>query len=234
MKKLLVIITLLLVATCVYAAEKKTFSEIAVEDLTKETQALAKRTSTPHVALTWWIPYEYWQVSMSNDPTTSNEDKKAILDALSGVSLLAVVQADISKLGAFTYYTKEETEKNLQISVTGPDAIEHAIAPMQSINQDLEALLGILKPLLGGAMGNLGSNLHFYVLDDQTKGTGRCIDPYKKGFINIQLAQRNGSLINTELELPLNSLYVPRVCPNGKEAHISWKYCPWSGKQLPE
>jgi hypothetical protein len=35
-----------------------------------------------------------------------------------------------------------------------------------------------------------------------------------------------------ELELPLDSLFVPRLCPNGKPAHVSWDYCPWSGKKL--
>jgi hypothetical protein len=34
------------------------------------------------------------------------------------------------------------------------------------------------------------------------------------------------------LETPLNSLFVPRTCPNGKPAHVSWKFCPWGGERL--
>jgi hypothetical protein len=81
-------------------------------------------------------------------------------------------------------------------------------------------------------MGNLGKNFHFYVLSDKRNSSHRLIDPYKKGLIEIQLMKNKDDLINAEIELPLNCLYVPRKCPNGKDAHISWSYCPWTGKKL--
>ena len=58
------------------------------------------------------------------------------------------------------------------------------------------------------------------------------VDPYLQGLISVQIAKRNGDLMTADIEMPLNSLFVPRKCPNGKDAHISWKYCPWSGKLL--
>jgi hypothetical protein len=81
-------------------------------------------------------------------------------------------------------------------------------------------------------MGKFGNKVHFYVLNDRSKSLLRLLDPYRKGLISVQLANRNDDQITADIEMPLNALFVPRQCPNGKDAHISWKYCPWSGKRL--
>ena len=155
-----------------------------------------------------------------------------MLDALSGTSLLAVVQADITQLGAFIFYSKNEVEEKMLISFADARGERLALVPMRTIDPNLEIVLSLLKPVLGNAMGNLGNNMHFYVLDDRSKNSLRLLDPYRKGLISIQLAKKNGDPITAEIETPLNSLFVPRKCPNGKDAHVSWKFCPWSGKRL--
>ena len=147
---------------------------------------------------------------------------------------MAVVQADITAIGAFRFYSKEEIAKNMTLSYTEDAGKELGITPMQKISPDLELLLGIFKPILGVAMGNLGNNLHFYVLDDNSVTSSRLLDPYQAGLIYIQLVTRDGVSIDASIETPLNALFIPRKCPNGKEAHVTWKYCPWSGKPLPE
>jgi len=106
------------------------------------------------------------------------------------------------------------------------------LEPVQTINPELELVLGIFKPILGAAMGNLGKNMHFYVLDDRTKSSKRLLDPYHAGRIRVQLAKTQGDIMTAEIETPLDALFVPRICPNGREAHVSWNYCPWSGTQL--
>ncbi len=232
MKKLFILLTVLFVASFVNAAQKKPIAEIVTDDLTDETQVTAQGAGDNHVALAWWLPNEFWESLLARDSSTSDVDKKALLNSLSGVSLLAVVQANISNFGAFDFYSKEEIEKNMQVSFTDSKKLTRKLTPMQSVNSDLEIVLGIFKPILGAAMGNLGSNLHFYVLNDKANSSTRLLDPYKEGELIIQLSQRNNTLMTAKIEMPLNSLFIPRLCPNGKEAHISWKYCPWTGKLL--
>ena len=103
---------------------------------------------------------------------------------------------------------------------------------MQTVNTDLELILAMLTPLLEAAAGNLGNNMHFYVLNDKSESSQRLLDPYQEGSMDIQLKKMNGDPIIANIEMPLNTLYIPRKCPNGKDAHISWKYCPWTGVQL--
>jgi hypothetical protein len=153
---------------------------------------------------------------------------------MSGISLLAVVQADISSVGAFKFYSKEEIEENMTLSYSGADGKRQKLTPVQSIDPDLEIVLGVFKPVLGAAMGNLGNNMHFYVLNDRAKSSPRLLDPYRKGQIDIRLARRDNVLMDASIEMPINALFVPRKCPNGKDAHVSWVYCPWTGKKLEE
>ena len=216
------------------AAEKKPLKDVDIDALSTDTQVTPQGAGANHVALAWWIPKEFWESISSRDATTSESDKKAMLDAMSSISLLAVVQADITAFGAFKFYSKEEIEKNLLISFSDADGKRQRLSPMQTIDPDLEVVLGVFKPILGGAMGNLGNNMHFYVLTDKSKSSLRLLDPYRKGQINIQLSRRDEVLMNASIEMPLNSLFFPRKCPNGKDAHISWKYCPWTGKRLEE
>jgi len=223
-----------MVATYCVAAERKSIKAIDIDELTSDTQVILKGAGDNHLAIAWWIPNEFWESIFYRDATTSESDKKAMLDTWSGVSLLAVVQADISAFGAFKFYSKEEVEENMTLSYSDSNGKKQRLSLMQTIDLELMIVLGVFKPILGAAMGNLGNNMHFYVLNDRAKSVPRLLDPYRNGQIDIQLTSRDKVLIDASIEMPINAVFVPRKCPNGKDAHISWKYCPWSGKKLEE
>ena len=178
------------------------------------------------------MPIEFWGSILERDAATSAADKQAMLNVMAEVSLLAVVQADISEVGAFNYYTKQQVEDTMLITFTDALDVKRQLTPIKTLSPDLQVVLSVFKPILEAAMGNLGSNFHFYVLDDRTSKAGRLIDPYREGVIDVQLARKDGVSLSLQIETPLNALFVPRTCPNGKAAHISWKYCPWSGALL--
>lgn len=231
-KPSLIFLCTFLVATSSLAVERKPVEAIDTDAYTADTQVTPKGAGDNHVALAWWISNEFWESVLSRDPTVTPANRKLLLDALAGISLLSVVQADISGLGGFSFYTKEEIEQTMRLTFTDSDGRKQRMVPMAEISTDLQIVLGVLKPVLGAAMGNLGNNMHFYVLDDRAGADGRLLDPYRDGSIGIQLARRDKALLDAEIELPINALFVPRKCPNGRDAHISWRYCPWSGQRL--
>jgi hypothetical protein len=214
------------------AAEKKPLKDVDSDSFTSDTQASPKGAGDKHLALVWWIPNEYWESIFSRDANVSDAERDALLKSMSGISLLAVVQADISDLGAFRFYSKNEIENNMAISYTGADGQKQKLAPLAQIDPDLETVLGVFKPILGAAMGNLGANMHFYVLSDKSAASARIVDPYLEGKLNVDLKKRDRSPLEATIAMPLNALFVPRKCPNGQDAHISWKYCPWTGERL--
>jgi hypothetical protein len=232
MKKLLILCIISLFAINAGAVERKPINEVNTDIFTSETQTTFSEAGDSHMAIAWWIPSEFWESLFARDETMSEFDREQMLDVLSNVSLLAIVQADISTFGAFNYYTQAEVEKKMVASYTAANGKRHKLPPMHTISPDLEVVLGMFKPVLSSAMGNLGSNMHFFVVNDKPSTSTRLIDPYHDGIIAIQLMKRNGETIHARIETPLNSLFIPRKCPNGKDAHVSWKYCPWSGERL--
>ncbi|KAA3613017.1 MAG: hypothetical protein D8M58_11950 [Calditrichaeota bacterium] len=216
------------------AAERKELKDVNTDEFTKDTQVSPKGGGDSHVSFAWWVPTEFWESILSRDESIREADKSAMLATMSGVSLLAIVQGDVSQFGAFNFYTKEEIEKHMKISFSKEDGSQLEFEPMTSINPDLEVVLGVFKPILGNAMGNMGKSMHFYVLHDETDSGTRLLDPYEKGNIVVELSKRDDTVLTANIELPLNCLFIPRKCPNGKNAHISWNYCPWTGEKLEE
>jgi hypothetical protein len=231
MRSWLFTLTLLLLALPAVAVDKKPIEEVDTGSMARDAQTNPTGAGEDHISLAWWIPKEYWEAVMSRDNVTPAESKKELLKILSSVSLLAVVQGDVSE-GTFDFYSKEEVDKNLRITFSGESG-KKKLMIKDDIEPGLRDLLEVLKPILAGAMGNMGQNMHFYVIDDRSP-RGRVVDPYAEGIIEVELASRDNQVLDGKIELPINSLFVPRKCPNGKEAHISWKYCPWTGEKLEE
>jgi hypothetical protein len=220
---------LLLITGTAQAIDKKDLSEVDTQAIVKECQVLKSEIG---VHLVWWIPVEFWEASLRQREDLAQKTIEEIVTTLRPYSMLAVVQADISALGAFTFYEKEKIGKNLKITHTGPDGKEKELALLKNIPQDLELLYQQLKPVLAGAMGNLGMNFYFFTVADIV-GEKRLLSPYEKGRVAVSL--KNSADVSVGpfvIETPLDALFVPRVCPNGKKAHVSWQYCPWSGKKL--
>ena len=72
----------------------------------------------------------------------------------------------------------------------------------------------------------------FFVLSDTDQGD-RLLSPYGNSTLLVTLTNKKGEVLEPiRFEMPLDSLFVPRMCPNGKPAHVSWVVCPWDGSKL--
>jgi len=227
----IIVISIIVMVSTVYAIEKKPIAAVDTNQLTEDTQISAP-CDNDHMNFIWWVPPEFWQATYANDKTTSEPDKKLIINTLRPYSLLMICQADISSFGSFKFYSKDEIESKLDITFKSKNGSLIKLIPLKDIDSDLQLMLDIFKPMFTAAAGNLGQNMHFFVFEDYDSTGKRKIDPYRFGTLNLRIGNREGKLMQTQLDFPLNSLYVPRKCPNGKEAHVTWKYCPWTGEKL--
>lgn len=232
MKLLTAVLAAVLFANIAFSIDRKPSSEISPDDLTDETQTFPE-TSQDHVCLLWWIPVEFWTATISSDPTIDKATADLILGTLENYMIIAGVQADIDNVGNFFFYNEAEFTKTFTVEYVDGKENSVTLTPATNRDETLEELLKALKPVLSNAMGNMGSNFHFLVYPAKVNGT-RLVDPYTQGELKYKLESKTGEKIDANLEFPLNSLYFPRKCPNGKDAHISWKYCPWTGEKLPE
>lgn len=212
------------------ASERVPLEDVQLNKFVEDTQRQMPATGQRHVALVWWVPFEYWKSVVERDLAISNAQKETIFLSLRNISLIAAVQADLSTSGESKFYSKKEIKKNLEVSFSNANYKDKVMTPIVKMDPNLNKLLNQIAPLLGAAMGNLGDNFHFFVFDDVLNGE-RVIDPYEEGLLSVGLKSSSDFSMSTNIEMPLNSLYFPRICPNGKEAHVSWKYCPWSGDE---
>lgn len=227
--------TCLLLATSgiAVAAERKAPTEINPVDFTNETQQMSSEAAVLDMA--WWIPVEFWEAVLRQDPSVPKEQADAMLEVMQPYFLVVVVQADISPFGAFTFIPASRIEDGLRLTYTDARGTRSDLEVLETTNPDFEMLLLQLGPILANAMGNLGENFNFYAFAALDKNGRRIASPFEPGRIRVSLTAREDAAPTVfEFDAPLDSLFVPRMCSNGKPAHISWNYCPWDGSRLPD
>ena len=216
----------------VLAQETKKLEDVEIDRLIDETQA---SDSNQGIALVWWIPQEFWGVALHQDPSLSDANRDEILNTLSPYFMLAVIQGELSSFGGARFYDEARVKQNLTVYFEDERGRTQTFTALEQIPSDIELLQRTIRPMLSQMMGNMGQNFHFFTYENVDSDGKQQISSYENGIIQIQLAGI-GKVSDSQfqIELPLDSLFVPRLCPNGKEAHVSWKFCPWDGTRLSE
>lgn len=224
-------ILFLLASSSLHAVERKLITDVNVTDLTIETQVASNDVDSFDVV--WWIPTEFWEASMRQNPTVAPAQADMILGILKRYAVVGVVQGNISPFGAFTFMDRDTVREGLAVTYVADDGSITPISHRVVDDPDLRLMLDQMKPILAAAMGNMGESFFFFPLPDTDDDGNRLVSPYEKGVLQFQIAAREGQPSRTfEITLPVDSLFEPRICPNGKPAHVSWNYCPWNGEKL--
>ncbi len=228
-----------LTSGCANLAEKKPISrqplvplpltEVNADEFARETQKTISNASS--MTQVWWIPSEFWMAAFAKANPALAEQARSILQPY---SMLAVVQADMSPTGGMAFYDKASIRERLEASFHTKAGEKASLPEATNPDMAMESLLMVLSPIVANAMGKMGQNMHFFILDMTGAATGaRIASPYDSGTVSVTLAATK-TIPRREFEfaLPLNVLYKPRICPNGKKADVSWRYCPWDGSPL--
>jgi len=221
-------LALCLVAANLGAAEMRAPTDVDSGTLTQELQ----RTSNDEgVQVAWWMPAEFWAVALGNEKSLTPAQTEEVMKILRQYSFIAVVDGNVGG-AAVDFLDRETVAKSLTVEVVDAAGKTRKVVPIEPVPEDVKPLLGVLVPAMGAAMGNLGRNLHFFVFQDRVEDV-RVFSPLDAGAVIVRLSSRdNRPEISLTIERPINSLLVPRLCANGKPAHVSWIYCPWDGKKL--
>lgn len=229
MRKLLPILITLCVF-CLGATDRKSLRAVDIDQFMLNSQV--STGGSDEVALVWWMPKTFWEISMAQDDSLTYREKQELLNRMEGISILCVAQAQLSDYGNLLPYSKAIIQRGMTILFKNNDGEVKRLQPIESINSDLRVLLKDITVMLSNLLGQMGEGMELFVLNNRDTATSAKMDPYKDGLLSVKLTGNGGTRIEANIQLPFNSLYVPRICPNGKEADISWNFCPWTGKQL--
>jgi len=199
-------------------------THVVVDDLREETQK--SLPDSDRMTLVWWIPEEFWQATLADDPTTSKAQVEEFLKTVRPYVMFAVVDGKMGAFGGITYKPEEVIRSTIQ--VVDMQGTTHRPLPENKIDPDTRNLLAVMKPVLSNMMGKMGENMHFVVFSARDAAGRRLADPTKEGTFSLKL----GSDVY-KWRLPLGSLLPPKVCPvDGEVMNGAWKFCHWHGDKL--
>jgi hypothetical protein len=215
------------VATGQEPASSASSADVDIPALVKETQQTVSESGV--YGLVWWIPTEYWVVSLER-AGMSEEKAKQRYAALRKYTVVAVAVGKIG-IGNINYFPETDIRDNLLLR----DSEGNSYHPVQKVSGDAEGLASIMKPVFANLLGPMGQNIQLLFFPAANKMSEPIADPLKAGSFSLVLSKLVGADRIFEWKLPLTSLSPPKYCPVGKErVQANWKYCPWHGVKLDE
>jgi len=214
----LILLCLFLYSHIAYTQEK------SLDALIQETQKNSQKPD--QVTLLWWIPTEFWKLSMAADATVTNEQIDEIIKLTGSYTLFIVVDARMGSFGGLTY----KTEQNIRDSIAIKDMKGRIYKPLSknSIDPDTNNFLKMIKPILEEMLGSMGQNMHFVLFPSKSDHGEPIIESKNKGKFSVLLGNEEFTW-----KLPLDSLISVKTCPRCSEiCKGSWEYCAWCGTKL--
>lgn len=220
-------------ATSVGAVERLPIEAVNLDALISETQ---KEVNQPNgFGLVWFMPETVFVRLLSDGGQIPRNQLAEVRSLLKGKCVVAIVRAHVSSFGTFAFFDESTVRRGTKITIQKPSLEPIPMHQLDDIPPDLTLILNVMKPVLANALGPMGKNIHFYVFKNTAPDGTRIYDPYKDEKVHISFAKM-GRLPATKAtyDTICDSLFKPRLCKNGKRAHVTWKYDPWSGEKLPE
>ena len=201
-------------------------SKIDLNALIQETQMASEIYN--EVTLVWWVPEEFWRVSLVSDPSVTEAQIEELLEVVRPYTFIIVVDGRTGAFGKVTYRSEAEIRTSIRIR----DSKGNRYRPFSKDKVDVSTknLLSMMKPVLVSLLGPLGQNMHFFLFPAKNKKDQSICKAKKEGVFWVELGERE-----FKWRLPLGSLFPPKICPKCKEkCSGAWQFCPWCGTELPK
>jgi hypothetical protein len=198
--------------------------DVNIMDLMRDTQQWNKRDNK--MSLTWWIPTEYWRISLKGNHQVPPETVDHIENLFKDYIMIWACDLSINTNGSMIFSKEEDIATS--IAILDQNRKEHRPLKETDIDEEALAIAKNMKPIFAQAIGQMGSGLNFFIF--------KVFDESNKSLIN---ASHPGQFTvvhsNSEFlwKLPLPTLMPAKICPVDKEKMKgNWIYCPIHGGKL--
>ncbi len=199
-------------------------AEVSINDLITDTQF---STDDPdRVALVWWLPDEFWEVSLASDPTTTKEGVQEVVDVVSKYTLAVCVDGELGPFGGVKFVPPGHLRSQLKLI----NAAGEAVDPLndEEVSQDMLLLIGSMRPVLGNMLGPMGQNMAFIVFPRQDSGGQIIADATQAGSFTMKLND-----LDFDVQTPLPSLLKSKYCGTcEREFRGDYSFCPYDRADL--
>jgi hypothetical protein len=181
-------------------------------------------TAAQQFTLVWWIPVEFWDLSLAANPNVPTSSAAQIREVFHDYQVFALIRATMSLQGLTGVATRADLLANARLEIDGK-----ATPPLDAdkVPPGVQAILGAMKPMLAGIMGPLGQSIELVVYPAVADGH-RLMDPMKPGSFQYALYDQT-----FHWRLPLASLLPKKWDPKSKEEFPgNYDYNPFTGDKL--
>lgn len=222
---------LVVCASSSQAAESLPLKEVDLDRLIEQTQVNVSQDNG--MGLVWFLPETAFLRLISEDmPAHQLDEVRALLE---GKCVVAIVRAQFGPFGGTTFFDKQTVLDGTRLTVKKSDGSRITMRTLEEVPVDLKLMINAAGPILADALGRMGENLHFYVFENAVADGTKVYDPYADEQVGISFV-RMGRLpaVKQTNDTICDALFKPRYCANGKRAHVTWKFDPWTGERLAE
>lgn len=197
---------------------------VDIQQLVQDTQRFNQDVRV--TKMVWWIPVEFWETTLEQDPGLTEEQKKEFIDALEDYSAFAVSHSTVGTFGSVTNKSRSEIEENISLVVDGDEIVA---LDSDDLSSDAAAFYTMMKPMMAQMLGQFGQGMEFFVYPNKREGK-LVIDPKKEGSFYFELFGEK-----YEWRLPIGSLLPPKVdLETGETFPGNYKFNPFTGSELTE
>ncbi|MHC4200585.1 MAG: hypothetical protein ACYSU0_11385, partial [Planctomycetota bacterium] len=161
------------------AGEPKT--KVNLASLVRETQKMSPKPD--EITLAWWIPVEYWEASLSQNPLMGPEQVAQFTKVVRPYTTVVIVEGTVGPFGGMRFMS--EAEVRARVKLRDRDGETYAPIAPDKLSPDLSSLLSIMKPMLASALGPLGRNMHFLVFPAEDKKGRPIADAKREGSFSV-------------------------------------------------
>lgn len=220
--KQILIVLFVLTITFSFAQEDKIVPAKKVEltAMIKDVQIIRKKKD--NFKMVWWIPVEYWQLSMEDSSLGQSDLTDEFVRIFEGYTLVCIINTDISAFGGLI-----KQDSKIQIKDT-KGTIYNAI-DTDEVPDEYKNMLASIKPTMSQMLGQFGRQMEFHVFPEKAKDGTLIAAPLSRGEFTVLFNETE----DFTFKLPLNSMVEKKECPkDGELLNGNWDYCPWHGKKL--
>lgn len=217
---------ILIIMSFVYFIPVQSYGQenIDLEALVQETQKVSK--SQDKMTMVWWIPEQFWQASMAQNPAINKAHINQFLETIHPYTIIAVIDGHIGAFGGITYSSEEAVRTSVKIK--DAKGLNYDPVNESTVAPDIKNLLQILKPIITNMLGPMGQNMHFILFQSKSKDGQLIADPAKEGVLNILVAGKE-----FRYRLPLGSVLPPKFdSKTGERFPGNYSYNPFTGSKL--
>ncbi|MEO0508569.1 MAG: hypothetical protein AAF065_01775 [Verrucomicrobiota bacterium] len=195
---------------------------VDMQQLVQDTQRFSQEARV--TKMVWWIPSEFWEVTLEQDPSLTEQQKKEFVAALDDYTAFVVTHSTIGTFGGMTNTGRKEIEENIALVVEG-----NQMLPLtdDEMSPDASAFYAMMKPMMAQMLGQFGQGMEFFIYSNKSKGK-LIIDPKKEGTFYFKCFGDK-----YDWRLPLGSLLPPKLdSDTGETFPGNYMFNPFTGSEL--